>query len=248
MALPSRGAVGHGAAESTVVPISGIQRAMVRSMNESLKIPHFVYTEEVLMDELGEARVALNEALAAGYGLKLSYLPLLLKAMSLALHDFPVLNASVSKDETSVTYHGEHNIGVAMDTPKGLLVPCIKGVQGKSVFEVALDLKELQALAMAGKLGEKQLTGGTISLSNMGSVGGTVLSPVIMAPQTAIVALGRIQTLPRFGKDGEVVSRKVMNASWAGDHRVIDGATMGRFVNTWRKYVESPALMLAHLK
>jgi 2-oxoisovalerate dehydrogenase E2 component (dihydrolipoyl transacylase) len=234
---------------TTVVPISGLQRIMVRSMNESLKIPHFTYSEEVVMDALAAVRGPLN-ALGAAQGVKISYLPLVLKALSLSLHQFPVLNSSVSKDETSITYHGDHNIGVAMDTPRGLLVPNIKQVQFKSVFEIAAELNELQALGAAAKLGEAHLTGGTITVSNMGSIGGTVLSPVIMAPQTAIVALGRIQTLPRYaqGQEGVVSPTKVMNVSWAGDHRVIDGATMARFVNTWRGFLENPALMLAHLK
>jgi 2-oxoisovalerate dehydrogenase E2 component (dihydrolipoyl transacylase) len=222
---------------------------MVRSMNESLKIPHFTFTEEVIMDALAELRGPLN-AHGASYGVKVSYLPLVLKALSLSLEDFPVLNSSVSKDETSLTYHGDHNIGVAMDTPRGLLVPSIKQVQHKSVFEIAAELKELQTIGAAGKLGEAHLTGGTITVSNMGSIGGTVLSPVITSPQTAIVALGRIQTLPRFknGSEEEVAATKVMQVSWAGDHRVIDGATMAKFVNTWKRYLENPSMMLAQMK
>jgi 2-oxoisovalerate dehydrogenase E2 component (dihydrolipoyl transacylase) len=109
-------------------------------------------------------------------------------------------------------------------------------------------LAELQALGLAGKLGEEHLAGGTISVSNMGSIGGLSLSPVITSPQVAIVALGRIQTLPRFDAGGRVAATKVMAASWAGDHRVVDGATMARFVNVWKRYLEHPALMLALLK
>mmetsp|Transcript_66223 Transcript_66223/g.149505 ORF Transcript_66223/g.149505 Transcript_66223/m.149505 type:complete len:176 (-) Transcript_66223:318-845(-) len=127
-------------------------------------------------------------------------------------------------------------------------VPVVKDVQAKSVFEVAAALRELQQLGAANKLGEQHLTGGTISLSNMGSIGGTYLKPVILAPQTAIVALGRIQTLPRQQAHGSVGLSKVMVANWAGDHRVIDGATMGRFVNTWKALLENPTNMLAHLK
>jgi len=109
-------------------------------------------------------------------------------------------------------------------------------------------LAELQALGAAGKLGEEQLTGATISVSNMGSIGGLNLAPVITSPQVAIVALGRIQTLPRYGSNGEVVPTKIMPASWAGDHRIVDGATIARFVNTWKGYLENPSNMLAHLK
>ena len=137
---------------------------------------------------------------------------------------------------------------VAMDTPRGLVVPNVKRVQNLSVFEIAQELQELQRLGAAGKLGEAHITGATITVSNMGSIGGTVLSPVIPSSTVAIVALGRIQSLPRFGADGSVEAQKTLTASWAGDHRIIDGATMARFVNTWKGFVENPALMLGHLK
>lgn len=236
------------AAESSTVPISGLSRLMVKSMNAALKIPHFTFSEEVCMDNLAAARGPLNALATQSFGLKVSYLPLMIKALSMALYEHPVLNSSISSDEKTLTYHGDHNVGIAMDTPRGLLVPCIKQVQNKSVLEIAQELNDLQALGAASKLGESHLTGATISVSNMGSIGGVNLSPVITSPQVAIVALGRIQTLPRFDATGAVCASKVMNAAWAGDHRVIDGAAMARFVNSWKGYLENPALMLAHLK
>jgi len=135
---------------------------MVKSMNNSLKIPHFNYSEEICMDGLASVRGPLND-LGKPFGVKLSYLPLMLKALSLAMGQHPLLNSSVSADETKLTMHGDHNIGIAMDTPRGLLVPCIKRVQNMSVFEIAAALAELQALGAAGKLGEAQLSGATIT-------------------------------------------------------------------------------------
>merc|ERR1711899_257920 len=118
-----------------------------------------------------------------------------------------------------------------MDTPMGLLVPSIKGVQGLSVFEIAVELNRLQQLGVAGKLSTSDLTGGTFSLSNIGSIGGTYAKPVIMPPQVAIGALGKIQKLPRFDENGNVSAHHIMCISWSCDHRIIEGAQCAKFSN-----------------
>merc|ERR1711871_470910 len=161
--------------------------------------------------------------------IRLSYMPMMLKAASLALLEFPVLNAAISEDEGSVIYKGAHNISVAMDTPRGLLVPNVKNCESRSIMEIAYEMNRLQALGAANKLGAEELGGGTFALSNIGVIGGTYADPVIMPPQVAIGAVGKLQTLPRFDSDGNVVPRTIMNISWSADHRVIDGATMARF-------------------
>ncbi|OQR94094.1 lipoamide acyltransferase component of branched-chain alpha-keto acid dehydrogenase complex, partial [Thraustotheca clavata] len=233
--------------ESKTVPVTPIQKMMVKSMNAALKVPHFGYADEIEMNALDELRNTLKP-LASERGVKVTYLPLMVKAASLALKYYPILNASVSDDESSITMHAHHNISVAMDTPKGLLVPNIKNVESKSILDIAEDLSRLQKLGAEGRLGPNDLTGGTFSLSNIGSIGGTYMSPVIMVPQVAIGALGKIQTIPRFNKNGEVIPVKVMNVSWSGDHRVIDGATMARFSTKWKNLLENPVAMLTELK
>ena len=120
-----------------------------------------------------------------------------MKACSLALSHFPVLNSSYSVDQASITYKASHNIGLAMDTPMGLLVPNIKSVQQLSVFDIAQELMRLHHLGLSGKLSTQDLTGGTFSLSNIGSIGGTYAKPVILPPEVAIGALGKIYTVPR---------------------------------------------------
>ena len=115
---------------------------------------------------------------------------LMIQAVSMALSEYPILNSSISKDETEVTYHSDHNIGVATDTPHGLLVPNIKQCQNLSVLEIAQELNRLVVSGAANKLSPKDITGGTFSLSNIGSIGGTYAKPVIMAPQVAIGAIG----------------------------------------------------------
>lgn len=238
---------------------------MVKSMNASLKIPHFGYQDEVCMDKAAAFRSSLRP-LAEEQGLKFTYLPLMLKAASLALLRFPILNSSLSEDEREVVYHSSHEIGVAMATSKGLVVPVLRKVQEKSLMEIARELAVFQCKAEGqggreGGLGgfkEEDFQGATFSLSNIGSLGGTYMDAKIVPPQVAIGAVGRIQTLPRYvqapevegGREGGpvVMPVRVMAISWAGDHRVVDGATMAKFSNLWKKYLEEPALMLAETR
>ena len=252
------------------VPVRGVMRQMVKSMNASLKIPHFGYQDEVCMDKAAAFRSSLRP-LAEGQGLKFTYLPLMLKAASLALLRFPILNSSLTEDEKEVVYHSSHEIGVAMATSKGLIVPVLRKVQEKSLMEIARELAVFQAKAEGGREGqggfkEEDFQGATFSMSNIGSVGGTYMDAKIVPPQVAIGAVGRIQILPRYvqapagaaGAGGEggregggglvVLPVRVMAISWAGDHRVVDGATMARFSNLWKMYLEEPALMLAETK
>merc|ERR1712004_822047 len=211
--------------------VKGITKAMVRSMTESLKIPHFGYKDEIDMSALVQMRAQVKEV-ASQRGIKLSYMPVILKACSLALSHYPILNAYFDASKETVTYKADHNIGVAMDTPQGLLVPNIKKIQTLSVLEIAEELNRLQELGIKGKLGESDLKSGTFSLSNIGSIG----------------AIGRIQKLPRFDHHDNVVAAHIMNVSWSADHRIIDGATMARFSNQMKTYVENPTSMILDLR
>ncbi|XP_063508643.1 lipoamide acyltransferase component of branched-chain alpha-keto acid dehydrogenase complex, mitochondrial isoform X1 [Pongo pygmaeus] len=169
-------------------------------------------------------------------------------AASLGLLQFPILNASVDENCQNITYKASHNIGIAMDTEQGLIVPNVKNVQICSIFDIATELNRLQKLGSVGQLSTTDLTGGTFTLSNIGSIGGTYAKPVIMPPELAIGALGSIKAIPRFNQKGEVYKAQIMNVSWSADHRVIDGATMSRFSNLWKSYLENPAFMLLDLK
>ncbi|XP_060796483.1 lipoamide acyltransferase component of branched-chain alpha-keto acid dehydrogenase complex, mitochondrial [Neoarius graeffei] len=228
-------------------PLKGFHKAMVKTMTAALKIPHFGYKDEVDLSQLVRLRSELKDVVEAR-GVKLSYMPFFIKAASLALHHFPILNASMDEACQNITYKAAHNIGLAMDTSQGLLVPNVKNVQMLSVFEIATELNRLQALGVSGQLGTTDLTGGTFTLSNIGSIGGTYAKPVILPPEVAIGALGKIQVLPRFNAKDEVVKAHIMYVSWSADHRIIDGATMCRFSNLWRSYLENPASMVLDLK
>jgi len=244
-ALPSRPSAAPG--KDVTRPVSGIQRAMARSMTAALAVPHFGYCDEVDVTRLQELRQVMK-AVAAEHNVTLSLLPVYLKAASLALLQYPALNATVDAACEHVTLRASHNIGVAMDTPAGLLVPCVKDVQDRSVLEIAAELSRLQGLGARGALGSADLSGGSFTLSNIGSIGGTYAAPVIPPPTVAIGALGRARWLPRYDEAGQVARRSVMCASWAADHRVLDGATVARFSNLWKSFLEEPALLALHMK
>lgn len=178
------------------VPVKGFMKAMVKTMSEALKIPHFGYKDEIDVSRLVALRAELK-GVSEGRGVRLSYMPFMIKACSMALKEFPVLNSSVDENVETLTYKSAHNIGLAMDTANGLLVPNIKNVQALSVFEISAELNRLHDLGLRGKLGGDDLKGGTFTLSNIGSIGGTYAKPVIMPPEVAIGALGKFQVTTR---------------------------------------------------
>lgn len=213
----------------------------------SLNLLHS-YCDEYDVSAVAQMRAAMNSNIQMQRGIKLSFLPFFLKAASLALTEYPVLNSSLQNENTELRIHGEHNIGVAMDTPRGLVVPCVKGVAQRSIVDIAAELQRLQIAGAEGKLGEADLTGTTFSLSNIGSIGGTYAAPVINPPQVAIGAIGKLQELPRFDEEGNIDAVKIMNFSWAADHRVVDGAMMARFSNQMKAHIEQPYSMLGNLR
>ncbi|KAL7536655.1 hypothetical protein ACHAXR_008265 [Thalassiosira sp. AJA248-18] len=177
---------------------------------------------------------------------KLTYLPFFIKAASLAMRKYPVLNSTIDVEEMTLTYRAEHNIGVAVDTERGLAVPVVRGCEGRSVLDIAMELNRLYSLAMEGNLCETDISDPTFTLSNIGAIGGTYMSPVVLPPQVAIGAMGKIQRLPRFVNDesDEVEAVRIMPISWGGDHRAVDGATMAKFSNLWKAYCENPSSMM----
>jgi len=233
---------------SKVIAMRGIKAAMARQMMASVStIPHFTVSDELIMDNL----IALRSQLKPEFeqqGVKLSFMPFFIKSLSLALKSFPEINSRLTKDESELHYLSSHNIGMAIDSKIGLLVPNIKNVQNLSLFKVAQECERIINAAREGKLSNADLSNGTISISNIGALGGMSATPVINKPEVAIVALGKTQKLPRFNNVGDVVAQSIMMLNWSGDHRVIDGATMVRFNNLWMSYLQSPEKMLVHLK
>lgn len=229
--------------EDYVESIKGIKRIMVQTMTAANAVPCFGYGDEYDMTKMVELRRDLK-----AQGIKVSYMPFFIKAASLALRNYPMLNAHVNADCSELTHRASHNIGIAVDTPTGLLVPNIKNVESKSISQIDAELSDLAARGREGKIAMDELKGGTFTISNIGAIGGTYCSPVVVVPEVCIVALGGIQRLPRFDSNGAVTAQDLLAVSFSADHRVIDGATVARFSNEWKSYLAQPGSMLMHLK
>ena len=232
------------------ITLTPVQSQMFKTMTRSLSIPHFLYADEIDVTGLSTLRQRLNNQPSSAP--RLSYLPFVMKAVSLALESFPLLNARVDigtgENAPKLVMREKHNIGVAMDTPQGLLVPNVKDISLRSIQDIASEVSRLQALAKAGKLSANDLTGGTITVSNVGSIGGTYVAPVLVQSEVAILGMGKVRTIPAFDNHDRVIKKQVMNFSWSADHRVVDGATMARMAERVRAFVEEPALMMTRLR
>jgi 2-oxoisovalerate dehydrogenase E2 component (dihydrolipoyl transacylase) len=232
----------------SIQSLNSFQMAMFRSMTSSLAIPHFLYTDTADITGLTALRRRLNSSPANCAAPKLSYLPFVMKALSLALHEFPTLNSRVdvtaNPSRPSLVLRSNHNIGVAMDTSAGLVVPVVRGVDQLSIMSIAREIKRLSISAQAGRLHPNDYSGGTITVTNIGTIGGEVIGPVIVEGQVAILGMGRIKTVPVFAGDGKTVQpAQVVNLSWSADHRVVDGATIAKMARMVQMYLEDPALM-----
>jgi len=233
--------------ESKAVPLKGVAAVMARRMVQaSTQIPHFHYGDELDITDLLALRARLKVR-AEQQGIRLTLMPFIMKAMALAVIEEPILNARLSEDESEILYQGACNIGMAVDSASGLMVPNVKGVERLSILEIAREVGRLTEAARSGRVAQADLKGGTLSISNIGALGGTYAAPIINQPEVAIVALGRTQRLPRFDSEGNVCARDIMTITWAGDHRIIDGGTIARFSNLWKHYLEHPDEMLLSL-
>ncbi|KAF2706821.1 hypothetical protein K504DRAFT_536233 [Pleomassaria siparia CBS 279.74] len=236
--------------EDQTRPLSNIQAAMFKQMTRSLSIPHFLYTDTVDFSALNALRKKFNAHKEKSQ--RLTTLPFVVKAVSLALQQYPLLNAHLdttsNPNKPQMLIKGQHNIGIAIDCPSGLLVPVVKNVQSHSIESLAVEIARLGALARSGKLSSADLSGATMTLSNIGSIGGTAVAPVIVSPQVAILGIGRARVVPAFGDNGEIVRKEECVFSWSADHRVIDGAMAARCAEAARGYLESMESMLVRLR
>ncbi|KRX75994.1 Lipoamide acyltransferase component of branched-chain alpha-keto acid dehydrogenase complex, mitochondrial, partial [Trichinella sp. T6] len=234
--------------EDQVIPIRGYRRAMfvfqacIIHSNRIIMLLLLKVNADALI-KLRHSLMSMNEL----EKVKITYLSIQIKALSLALLRFPMLNAHLNDTVTELICKTSHNISFAVDTPDGLVVPFISDCQKKSIIEIAKQISHLQAKALNNKLTNAELVGGTFTMSNIGSIGGTYASPVIFPPQVAICAVGRFQKLPRYDEQSNLKMCNIMPVSWAADHRIIDGAMVAKFSNLFKVYLENPSLMLAEL-
>lgn len=230
--------------EYEIITLKGYEKQMWKSMTKSISIPHFSYSDEIEVTKLIELRNNVKDYLKNEENISLSFLPFIIKALSKTLEKYPRLNAWLDEDTQSLKILKNHNISIAMDTPNGLVVPNIKNVQNLSIVEISKELNRIQLLGKKPSFTIDDLTGGTISISNIGIIGGTYTKPVIAPPQIAICAIGKIQKLPRFDDQGNLIAANILTITWSADHRVLDGVTVAKFSNLMRHYMENPSHLL----
>ncbi|WP_429950732.1 dihydrolipoyllysine-residue acetyltransferase [Enterococcus sp. AZ101] len=217
-----------------------IAKAMVNSKHTA---PHVTLHDEVEVSKLWDHRKKFKDVAAAN-GTKLTFLPYVVKALTATVQKFPILNASIDDAAQEIVYKNYYNIGIATDTDHGLYVPNVKNANTKSMFAIADEINEKAALAIEGKLTGADMRDGSITISNIGSVGGGWFTPVINYPEVAILGVGTIATQPVVNADGEIVVGRVMKLSMSFDHRIVDGATAQKAMNNIKRLLADPELLL----
>jgi 2-oxoisovalerate dehydrogenase E2 component (dihydrolipoyl transacylase) len=224
------------------VKIVGLRRKIAQKMQESKRrIPHYTYVEEVDVTEIEALRARLNEKWGAERG-HLTLLTFLVRAVVLAVREFPMVNARFDDEAGVLTRHEAVHAGIATQTPAGLVVPVVRDAHAHDLWANAAEIARLAEAARSGKAVRAELSGSTITITSLGKLGGIVTTPVINHPEVAIVGVNKIAARPVI-RDGAVVARQVMNLSSSFDHRVVDGADAAAFIQSVRRYVEQPALL-----
>ncbi|WMD22704.1 dihydrolipoamide acetyltransferase family protein [Achromobacter seleniivolatilans] len=228
--------------DEEAVPVIGLRRKIAQKMAESKRrIPHFSYVEEIDVTELEDLRVQLNLKWGESRG-KLTLLPLLARAMVVALRDFPQINARYDDEAGVVTRYGAVHIGIATQSDGGLMVPVLRHAEARDLWSIAAEIGRLAQAVRSGSAGRDELSGSTITITSLGPLGGIVTTPVINHPEVGIVGVNRIVERPAI-RNGAVVARKLMNLSSSFDHRVVDGMDAARFIQAVRALLEQPALL-----
>jgi pyruvate dehydrogenase E2 component (dihydrolipoamide acetyltransferase) len=225
------------------VPYRGIRRTIGKAMESSkYTAPHVTHHDTVVVGDLVETRARLKPK-AEERGIKLTYMPFVIKAIVAALREYPVLNSQLNEEDEEMLVKHYHNIGIAVATDAGLMVPVVKDAGEKDMLTIASDVNELASKARDRSISREEMQGGTFSITNFGAIGGEYATPIINYPETAILGLGELKQRPVV-EDGEVVARWTIPISLSIDHRVIDGADAAQFANTLMEYLSNPELLL----
>ncbi|MCS7245254.1 MAG: 2-oxo acid dehydrogenase subunit E2 [candidate division WOR-3 bacterium] len=227
-----------------VIPIRGIRRKIAEHLRLSKdRAVHTLHVDEIDMTEVVKLREKLKR-ITEKQNIKLTYLPFIIKAVATTLKKHPYFNAIVDDEKNEIVLKKYYNIGVAVDTPDGLIVPVVKNVDKKSIIEIAREIQELSEKAREGKLTLEDLQDGTFSITNVGSIGGLFAFPVIDYPRVAILGTHKIRKVPIVNEKDEIVIRDIMYVSLSFDHRVVDGAEAARFTRTLSTILENPDIFI----
>jgi 2-oxoisovalerate dehydrogenase E2 component (dihydrolipoyl transacylase) len=224
------------------IQVIGMRRKIAQRMQDATqRAAHFSYVEEVDVTAIEELRAHLNEKHGASRG-KLTLLPFLVRALVVALRDFPQMNARYDDEAQVITRLGAVHVGVATQSDVGLMVPVVRHAEARSLWDSATEISRLANAARNGKASRDELSGSTITLTSLGALGGIVSTPVLNLPEVAIVGVNKIVERPMVVK-GQVVIRKMMNLSSSFDHRVVDGMDAALFIQAIRGLIEQPATL-----
>lgn len=238
------GGASAAAADESVeeIRIIGLRRKIAERMQESKRnIPHITYVEEVDVTELDSLRRHLNSDAGDGKP-HLTLLPLILRAMVIALEEHPIFSARFDDDNDVLHRYAAAHIGVATQTDSGLMVPVVRHAETRDLWDLAAETKRLAEQARDGSISREDMTGSTITLSSLGALGGIVSTPVINRPEVAVIGVNKIVVRPVY-LEGVLVPRKIMNLSSSFDHRIVDGWDAARFVQSIRAGLEHPATL-----
>jgi 2-oxoisovalerate dehydrogenase E2 component (dihydrolipoyl transacylase) len=228
----------------TRMKLTGLRRKIAEHMSASkTNIPHYSYVDECDLTELVRIRAQLKDKFAKA-GVKLTYLPFFVKAIARAMVDVPIVNSTFDNSTQEIHIHDTYNIGIAVATPTGLIVPVLKDADKKDIAAIATEIDRLGADARAGKAKLEDLRGGSFTITSVGNIGGLISTPIINAPEVGIMGIGKIQTRPVFDKDGNVVPAEMVYFSFSFDHRIIDGAVCATFANLIIQQLRNPAALL----
>jgi 2-oxoisovalerate dehydrogenase E2 component (dihydrolipoyl transacylase) len=224
------------------IKVIGVRRKIAEAMQRAKqRIPHFAYVEEVDCTELEALRQHLNERHGKTRG-KLTLLPFLVRALANAIVKFPQVNVTYD-DEAGIAYrHAALHCGIATQTPTGLMVPVVRHAEALDLWETAAEIRRLAEAARAGKAKREELSGSTITITSLGALGGIVTTPIINAPEVAIVGVNKMIERPVV-RGGQIVIRQMMNLSTCCDHRMVDGMDCAEFVQHLRAQLENPATL-----
>jgi 2-oxoisovalerate dehydrogenase E2 component (dihydrolipoyl transacylase) len=224
------------------IPVIGLRRKIAQKMQEAKRrIPHFSYVEEVDVTELEATRARINATYAKEKG-KLTLLPLLARAVVLAVQQFPQMSARFDDDAGVITRYGAVHLGIATQTGVGLMVPVVRHAEALDVWQCAAEIGRLAEAARTGKGAREELSGSTLTISSLGALGGLASTPVINHPEVAIIGVNKMVERPVV-RNGAIVIRQLMNLSSSFDHRVIDGMEAAEFIQAIRGCLETPALL-----